>query len=283
MAKNVIRARFSPPFPKIKGFLWTESDLWNIWRLKSGSNWMSQLGCQNPEAQIRKGSVESVTLNICQYPRILSENDKKKRMLNKISGSFVRRAGGSSWPAWSGLPANTRPHHSPNTALRCLQPWWLQTIQINSPHRSPPRLHFPKLTKSAKPAAISTLTTLSFPKTYKCLEWTRTNPFSKTYKSWHCGELSRWGAGILMPPPPPTVSGRLPQYSAPTSSRAEGPKFYPLLSSWLTYCSTTPLLTLNMMSSLCTPSLALPCWIKTCTQRIYIIRRINASLRQKWV
>ena len=155
-------------------------------------------------------------------------------MLNKISGSFVRRAGGSSWPAWSGLPANTRPHHSPNTALRCLQPWWLQTIQINSPHRSPPRLHFPKLTKSAKPAAISTLTTLSFPKTYKCLEWARTNPFSKTYKSWHCGE-EQVGGGYSNA----TSHG---QWPAPTilcahwaSVGQSGTKFYPLLSSW---CST---------------------------------------------
>ena len=72
----------------------------------------------------------------------------------------------------------------------------------------PLRLHFPKLTKSTKPAAIPALTTLSFPKTYKCLEWAAaqihflklTNP--DTAVSW-----SRWGAGILMPPP--TVSQRL--------------------------------------------------------------------------
>ena len=120
--------------------------------------------------------------------------------------------------------------------LHCahLQPWWLQTIQINSPHRSPPRLHFPKLTKSAKPAAISTLTTLSFPKTYKCLEWTRTNPFSKTYKSWHCGE-EQVGGGYSNA----TSHG---QWPAPTilcahwaSVGQSGTKFYPLLSSW---CST---------------------------------------------
>ena len=101
-------------------------------------------------------------------------------------------------------------------------------------HRSPPRLHFPKLTKSAKPAAISTLTTLSFPKTYKCLEWTRTNPFSKTYKSWHCGE-EQVGGGYSNA----TSHG---QWPAPTilcahwaSVGQSGTKFYPLLSSW---CST---------------------------------------------
>ena len=63
-----------------------------------------------------------------------------------------------------------------------------------------------------------------------------------------------------MPPSPPTVSGRLPQYSAETVEEQRGPKFYPLLSSW--WCSpiVTPLLcSLNLMSWLCTASFPLLC------------------------
>ena len=62
---------------------------------------------------------------------------------------------------------------------------------------------------------------------------------------------SRWGAGILIPPP--TVSGGTILCSHP-SCRAELAK---ILSSIiqvvvLTYCYTSPLLSLNMMSCLCT-------------------------------
>ena len=72
----------------------------------------------------------------------------------------------------------------------------------------PLRLHFPKLTKSTKPAAISALTTLSFPKTYKCLEWAAAQiHFLKLTNPDTAVRWSRWGAGILMPPP--TVSQRL--------------------------------------------------------------------------
>ena len=76
----------------------------------------------------------------------------------------------------------------------------------------PLRLHFPKLTKSTKPAAISALTTLSFPKTYKCLEWAAAQIHFLKLTNPDTAVRSRWGAGILMPPPtvsaanlPPTI------------------------------------------------------------------------------
>ena len=112
-------------------------------------------------------------------------------------------------------------------------------------HRSPPRLHFPKLTKSAKPAAISTLTTLSFPKTYKCLEWTRTNPFSKTYKSWHCGEVEQVGGGY----------SNATSHGQPASAQHWGGQhFYPgsIIHLVLAYCWRSGLANqalLNLMSS----------------------------------
>ena len=59
---------------------------------------------------------------------------------------------------------------------------------------------------------------------------------------------SRWGAGILMPPP--TVSGRLPQYSAPTELQLSrvGQNFILYYPAGVQLLLQSALLSLNMMS-----------------------------------
>ena len=65
---------------------------------------------------------------------------------------------------------------------------------------------------------------------------------------------SRWGAGILMPPP--TVSGRLPQYSAPTELQLGrvGQNFILYYPAGAQLLLQSALLSLNMMSWLATMS-----------------------------